>query len=233
MAKSIKKSELALIYIRVSSLRQAEEGLSLEAQERTLKAQAEADGYLVEVIREEGKSGKSVRNRPALLSAIEKLNKGEASALYVTRLDRLARSLSDLLTIVSQADRKEWRLRILELNLDTRTAQGRLVLSMLGAVADFERSLISSRQKDVHAQRRATGEVWGVTKGSKPITSIGTREKIITLHKSGKSLREIGALLTQEGIPTARGGKWHAATIRHFLNSPSSHSLNPPSLVSP
>jgi site-specific DNA recombinase len=107
MAKSIKKSELALIYIRVSSLRQAEEGLSLEAQERTLKAQAEADGYLVEVIREEGKSGKSVRNRPALLSAIEKLNKGEASALYVTRLDRLARSLSDLLTIVSQADRKE------------------------------------------------------------------------------------------------------------------------------
>jgi DNA invertase Pin-like site-specific DNA recombinase len=102
MAKSVKKSELALVYIRVSSLRQAEEGLSLEAQERTLKAQAEADGYLVEVIREEGKSGKSVRNRPALLSALEKLNKGEASALYVTRLDRLARSLSDLLTIVSK-----------------------------------------------------------------------------------------------------------------------------------
>jgi DNA invertase Pin-like site-specific DNA recombinase len=217
------KPDLALIYVRVSSLRQAEEGLSLEAQERTLRAQAEADGYQVEVIREEGKSGKSVKNRPALLAALDKLNKGEASALYVTRLDRLARSLSDLLTIVSQADRKEWRLRILELNLDTRTAQGRLVLSMLGAVADFERSLISSRQKEVHAQRRASGEVWGVTKGSKPLISASTRKRVKDLHDQGHSLRAIAATLTGEKVPTAKGGKWRASTVDHLLKSPSSN----------
>ena len=68
MDRKVKQQQdLALIYVRVSSLRQAEEGLSLEAQERTLRAQAEADGYQVEVIREEGKSGKSIRNRPQLV----------------------------------------------------------------------------------------------------------------------------------------------------------------------
>jgi DNA invertase Pin-like site-specific DNA recombinase len=214
--------ELAFIYVRVSSIRQAEEGLSLEAQERTLVAQAEADGYLVEVIREEGRSGKSIRNRPQLISALTRLNKGEASALYVTRLDRLARSLSDLLSIVSQADKKTWRLRILELNLDTRTAQGRLVLSMLGAVADFERSLISSRQKDVHAERRAKGEVWGVTKGSKPLTPDSTRKLVLSLHSEGKSLRAIASRLTFDQVPTAKGGVWHASTIKHLVESPSS-----------
>ena len=214
--------ELAFIYVRVSSIRQAEEGLSLEAQERTLVAQAEADGYLVEVIREEGRSGKSIRNRPQLINALTRLNKGEASALYVTRLDRLARSLSDLLSIVSQADKKTWRLRILELNLDTRTAQGRLVLSMLGAVADFERSLISSRQKDVHAERRAKGEVWGVTKGSKPLTPESTRKLVLSLHSEGKSLRAIASRLTFDQVPTAKGGAWHASTIKHLVESPSS-----------
>jgi DNA invertase Pin-like site-specific DNA recombinase len=214
--------ELAFIYVRVSSIRQAEEGLSLEAQERTLVAQAEADGYLVEVIREEGRSGKSIRNRPQLISALTRLNKGEASALYVTRLDRLARSLSDLLSIVSQADKKTWRLRILELNLDTRTAQGRLVLSMLGAVADFERSLISSRQKDVHAERRAKGEVWGVTKGSKPLTPDSTRKLVLSLHSEGKSLRAIASRLTFDQVPTAKGGVWHDSTIKHLVESPSS-----------
>lgn len=214
--------ELAFIYVRVSSIRQAEEGLSLEAQERTLVAQAEADGYLVEVIREEGRSGKSIRNRPQLINALTRLNKGEASALYVTRLDRLARSLSDLLSIVSQADKKSWRLRILELNLDTRTAQGRLVLSMLGAVADFERSLISSRQKDVHAERRAKGEVWGVTKGSKPLTPESTRKLVLSLHSEGKSLRAIASRLTFDQVPTAKGGAWHASTIKHLVESPSS-----------
>lgn len=224
MARKVKQQQdLALIYVRVSSLRQAEEGLSLEAQERTLRAQAEADGYQVEVIREEGKSGKSIKNRPQLLEALNKLSKGEASALYVTRLDRLARSLSDLLTIVSQADRKEWRLKILELNLDTRTAQGRLVLSMLGAVADFERSLISSRQKEVHAERRATGEIWGVTKGSKPITPASTRQKVLDLHQEGKSLRAIAKELTALEIPTARGGTWRASTVDHLLKSPTSN----------
>lgn len=215
------QQELALIYIRVSSLRQAEEGQSLDAQERTLTAQAEADGYQVEVIREEGRSGKTIKNRPQLVEALDKLNKGEASALYVTKIDRLARSLSNLLTILSQADRKGWRLKILELNLDTNSPQGRLVLSMLGAVAEFERSLISSRQKDAHAQRRSTGEVWGVTKGCKPKISASTQKKVVDLHQAGHSLRSIAATLTSENIPTTNGGTWRASTIAHLLKSPS------------
>lgn len=222
MERRIKpQQDLALIYIRVSTLRQEQDGLSLDAQERTLTAQAQADGYQIKVIREEGRSGKTFRNRPQLIEAINALNKGEASALYVTKLDRLARSLSDLLTILTQAERKGWRLRILELNLDTNSPQGRLIISVLGAFAEFESTLISGRQKEVHAERRATGEIWGVTKGCKPKTSASTQKRVVDLHQQGHSLRSIAATLTGENIPTTNGGTWRASTIAHLLKSPS------------
>lgn len=212
---------LALLYVRVSTHRQAEEGVSLEAQERQLRAAAEVAGYRVELVREEGRSGKNIRNRPALREALARLNAGEAQALYVARLDRLARSVSDLLSVVDQAERRSWRLALLDLGLDTSSPHGRLVLSMLGSVAEFERGLIAERQRDVHAERRARGEVWGVTQGQKPLISGDLRARIRTEHEAGKSLRSIAADLNSEGVPTAKGGAWHASTIRHLLTSPS------------
>ena len=136
------KPETAIIYVRVSSARQAQEGLSLEAQERTLRASAEGAGYEVSLFTDSGKSGKSLSGRQGLRLALEELNAGRASALYVARLDRLARSVSDLLGIVDEAIKNNWRLVLMDLGVDTATPHGRLVLSMLGSVAEFERGLI-------------------------------------------------------------------------------------------
>jgi len=216
------KSELAIVYVRVSSARQAAEGLSLEAQERTLTASAKGAGYSVSLFSDSGKSGKSLRTRSGLQAALVELNAGRASALYVARLDRLARSVSDLLGIVDQAIKNNWRLVLLDLGVDTATPHGRLVLSMLGSVAEFERGLISERQKDVHAERRSRGDVWGVTKGNLPETSQEVRALVSDLASSGLSLRAIAQELTDRKIPTTRGGvAWYASTVRALLNSPS------------
>jgi DNA invertase Pin-like site-specific DNA recombinase len=216
------KQETAIVYVRVSSARQAAEGLSLEAQERTLTASAESAGYEVSLFTDSGKSGKSLRTRSGLQAALVELNSGRASALYVARLDRLARSVSDLLGIVDLATKHNWRLVLLDLGIDTATPHGRLVLSMLGSVAEFERGLISERQKDVHAERRSRGDVWGVTKGNLPETSLEVRALVSDLASKGLSLRAIAQELTDRKIPTTRGGvAWYASTVRALLNSPS------------
>lgn len=223
MSKQTKsQTTKALLYVRVSSTRQAIEGLSLEAQERVLRASAESHGYEVELFSDSAKSGKSMSARTGLQSALVELNAGRASALYVARLDRLARSVSDLLSIVDSATRFGWRLVLLDLGVDTGTPHGRLVLSMLGSVAEFERGLISERQKDTHAERRARGLKWGIDLGNTPETPLEVRARVKKLRSNGQTLNAIANTLNEENVPTARAGsKWYPSTVRHLLTSPS------------
>jgi DNA invertase Pin-like site-specific DNA recombinase len=87
----------------------------------------------------------------------------EGDTLCVTRLDRLARSLADLMTIVATLERKRVGLRVLAggAAMDTSTASGRLMLQVFGAVAEFERSLMLERQKAGIAAAKAAGKYRG------------------------------------------------------------------------
>ena len=85
--------DLALLYARVSTQKQVDEGVSLDVQERSLRIAAELSGYTnVELIREEGRSGKSISGRPALRESLTRLESGEAKALFVTRIDQIGRA---------------------------------------------------------------------------------------------------------------------------------------------
>ena len=130
---------IAYCYARVSTAMQAEEGVSLDAQEKQLIFAAESQGYTVEMLREEGKSGKNIKGRPVLRKALEDLDAGKAEALFVTRLDRLARSTRDFLDIVDRSHKHNWRLALLDLGLDTATYQGRFVVTIMSAMAELER----------------------------------------------------------------------------------------------
>jgi DNA invertase Pin-like site-specific DNA recombinase len=221
----MKTKPLALLYLRVSTLRQVE-GDSLETQEALLTARALANGYRVEVVKDSAKSGGKVSNRAGLKLALDRLNKGEAQALYVKDQTRLCRSLIDLLTIVKQSEKKGWHLVILDQDFDTSTPAGKLALAMLGAVAEWERMIISQRQKDRQATLRAKGEVWGVTLGDTSKLPSLIRERIVSEHKAGKSLRSIANGLNADKIPTQRGGvAWYASTVKHILNSPASRKV--------
>ena len=207
----------ALLYARVSTSMQVNDGVSLDVQERQLQHAAELAGYTdIELVREEGRSGKSISGRPALTEALKRLDSGEAKAIFVTRIDRLARSTKDFLSIIDRANTKGWRLIMLDLNLDTATYQGRFVVTIMSALAEMERGIIASRQKEVHKDRRDRGVVWGVDMGPKNKAPQGLKDLIVSLRDSGKSYQHIADYLNSSGEPTQNGRQWYPTTVRNL-----------------
>jgi DNA invertase Pin-like site-specific DNA recombinase len=215
--------KIALLYARVSTNRQKETGHSLDSQSALLVKEAERQGYKVELVLENGSGRKATR--PKLNKAIERLNKGEAHALFALDIDRLARSTRHALEIAETAQRKGWRLVVASLQIDTETPAGEAMLSMLATFAQFESRMVSERVKRQHQARRERGITWGVDEGPRGELEIKTRKQIRREYEAGKSLREIARNLEAKGVPTARGGKWEAATIRAILNSPITKAL--------
>lgn len=152
-------------YIRVSTEQQAGEGVSLDAQRARLEAYAVAmDLDLVAVCEDRGLSAKSLA-RPGLQQALAMLESGNASGLVVTKLDRLTRSVKDLGDLVDRYFASRFSLLSLSDSIDTRTASGRLVLHVLGAVSQWEREATAERTRDALAQLRADG----VRLGAEPL----------------------------------------------------------------
>jgi len=105
----------------------------------------------------------SVSERPELDEALEFARKGDT--IVVTKLDRLARHVRHLGEIVDRLAAKGVALRILDLGLDTGTASGKLMLNVMGAVAQFEREMMLERQREGIAKARTEGKY----KGRQPI----------------------------------------------------------------
>jgi len=97
----------------------------------------------------------SVARRDRLTEAIQYLRDGDV--LVVTKLDRLARSVADLVTLVAEIERRGASLRILAMNLDTHTPTGKLMLNVIGSVAQFEREIMLERGVRVSRRRRLMG----------------------------------------------------------------------------
>jgi hypothetical protein len=104
----------------------------------------------------------TVKARPQLEIALDYVRQGDI--FLVTRLDRLARSVADLVNITERLKAKDVGLRILSMNLDTETPTGKLMMNLLGSIAEFERELMLERQKDGIARAKVEGKY----KGRKP-----------------------------------------------------------------
>jgi DNA invertase Pin-like site-specific DNA recombinase len=137
-------------YARVSTTDQ-----SLEIQAEQLAAAG------IEKLFQEKISGVK-RDRPQLVALLEYVREGDT--VVVTKLDRIARSTKDLLDIVETLQRKGCAFRVLNINLDTSTPTGKLMLTMLGAIATFEREMMLERQAEGIAKAKAAGRY----KGRKP-----------------------------------------------------------------
>jgi DNA invertase Pin-like site-specific DNA recombinase len=114
----------------------------------------------------------------------------EGDVFVVTKPDRLARSTRDLLDLVEGLQARGVTVRILSMNLDTSTPTGTLILTVLGAVATFERGIMLERQREGIAKAKADGKY----KGRKP-TALAKAEEIKALHKSGVGPSEIARRL--------------------------------------
>lgn len=210
-----------MCYVRVSTGQQADSGLSLDSQERRVIAEAEAAGYEVEILREEGRSAKSIAGRPLLVDALARLAAGEAAALFVAKVDRLARRTFDALSVVERAQVEGWRLVIVEAGIDTDSMMGRAFLAIGAVFAEMELEAIRERHRAWHAEARERGKVWGVDHGPTSTLPPEVLGRIIRERADGRSLRVIAGGLNTDGVPTARGGrKWYASTVSAVLSSP-------------
>ena len=135
-------------YCRVSS-----SGQSLELQREQLLAAG------CEELFEEKRSGTSTEGRDQLEAALRFVRKGDT--FVVTRLDRLARSMTDLRRIVDALADKGVGFRVLQQPIDTTTSEGRLLLNILGSFAEFETEIRKERQMDGIAKAKAEGKYRG------------------------------------------------------------------------
>lgn len=135
-------------YARVSTVDQI---AGLEAQQRDLTDAGCTKSFCEKT--------SSVAQRDQLADALDFVREGDC--LVVTKLDRLCRSVADLVSIMETLRSKGVALRILSMNLDTATPTGRLMVNLLGSIAEFERALMLERQREGIAKAKAAGKYRG------------------------------------------------------------------------
>ena len=142
-----------------------------------------------ERIFEEKASGRSLRQRPELEALLGQLRPGDVLVVY--KPGRLARSLRDLLNIIDRLEAAGAGLRCTAAPVDTTTPAGRMMLAMLGAVAEFERETLIERTRDGLEAARRQGRVGG----RPPVLNTAQRQAVLDLRAAGRSATEIAATL--------------------------------------
>jgi DNA invertase Pin-like site-specific DNA recombinase len=140
-------------------------------------------------------SGKSTNGRHELAKAFKTLRPGDV--LVITKLDRLARSIRDLLNIIDQLKAGGVMLKALDDTwLDTTSPHGELIFTIMGAMAEFERKLIRQRCEEGIRRAKAQGRQFG----RRPALDVGQRRRIAERHANGET---IAALATEYNVGVA------------------------------
>jgi DNA invertase Pin-like site-specific DNA recombinase len=219
-----------IAYLRVSTDKQADAGVSLDAQRAKVLSYAslyELD--LVDIIVDAAQSAKTL-DRPGLQDSLSALRSGRADAILVVKLDRLTRSVRDLGLLVEQYfSSGKWALMSVSEQIDTRSAAGRLVLNVLASVAQWEREATGERTSAALQHKRHKGEytggrapyghrlrIDGMTLDEDP----AEKAALAAAHKArnaGLSLRAIAAEIDRRGFVSRTGQAFGPAQIRRMV----------------
>ena len=173
----------AAIYVRVSTAEQ-----ETDLQKHELREYTENRGWSFVVYRDRGQSG-AKNDRPALTTMMNDLRRRKIDVIVVWALDRLARSLKQLLSIAEECRSVGVDLVSLKQNVDTTLPAGRLTFQVLGAVAEFEREMLRERVKKGMAQARRSGKHVGRPARRKLHATEVERMKL--LRSQGMSVRKL------------------------------------------
>lgn len=223
----------AVLYIRVSTTEQAREGVSLAAQEERLLAYCRLMNLEpVAVIREEGISGsKALSTRPGGSELLSLVSRKKAAHVVALKLDRLFRDAEDALHQTKAWDKTGITLHLVDLggqSLNTSSAMGRMMLTMMAGFAEMERSLIAERTEQALNHKKNHREVYSPTpygfnrEGDNLVENKeeqGIVDHVKTWRADGWSLRKIASELNQQGIATKNGGQWYASTVKYILDN--------------
>jgi DNA invertase Pin-like site-specific DNA recombinase len=222
-------STKAIGYARVSTDEQAREGVSLEVQRSRIRAYCEAKELeLVDMLTDDGISGKTLE-RPALHELVARCERGEVGNVVVVKLDRLTRRTRDLLALVDDLFlARKIELHSVSESLDTSTPHGRFVLTLFGGLAQMERELIGERTRSALDYKRQQGQPtnhppYGFRPNGRRERMIPVPEELAVVRRivdgwrAGGTYAGLAARLNGEGVPTKRGRRWHASTVRGIV----------------
>lgn len=218
------------LYIRVSTSRQANDGDSLEEQEKELKKFCEYKNYLIHRIHiERGKSAKDT-NRPEYQNLLSDVQAKLINAVVVKKLDRLSRSLLDFEDFMLTAQKHEVEFISLKESFDTTCAMGKAMLRVALVFAQLEREQTSERVKDVMQYRAENGH----HNGGQPAYGYDSINKELVPHKQekktielifnkfleNKSTSQTAKALNDAGIRNRQGKLWDCRKIVQTLKNP-------------
>ena len=220
-----------IAYCRVSTDNQKEEG-TIEIQVEAIKDYCKSrDLELVEIFKDEGVSG-GLENRPALADLFSFLEETkDIDAVVIFKLDRLARDLYIQEHIIKKLEALNVGLiSTKEPNLASDDPMRKAFRQFMGIVAELEKSFITMRlsggriNKAKKGRYAGGGVAIGYKSEGKELVISGEEAEIVKniykLRRSRKGLREIARTLNENNIPTARGGKWYAGTVKYILENP-------------
>lgn len=201
-------------YVRVSTDEQLDSGAGLEAQRHSIREECGRRGWRLAELYEDAASGRAIAGRAGLRAALTTLDGHLAEALVVAKLDRLSRSLLDFSALMEQSRRKGWALVALDLGVDTTTPSGEMMANVLAVFAQFERRLIGQRTREALAVKQRQG----VRLGRPPVLADAILKRIRRERSRGRSLAAIARGLSNDGVPTAHGGRrWYVSTVRSII----------------
>ena len=215
-----------IAYLRVSTNRQGESGLGLEAQRAAVENYVRARGALVAEVQEVESGRKGGKDRPELLRALAMCRRTRA-ALVVGKLDRISRDVRLFLDVI---DDSGVDIRFADLpDVCPSSAEGRMVLISMSNFAEFEARRISARTKAALAAARARGIVLGAAGPANLKPNIEQRQRAAdrfavilrtTLESTaarGRSQRAMVTELNSIGVPASGGGGWRLAQLQRVL----------------
>jgi site-specific DNA recombinase len=222
------QNTIAVGYIRVLTPRQADHGVSLDAQLEKIRAMAVVQGAdVVEIIADAGESAKSL-DRPGMAHLLKLVDAGKVQVVIIAKLDRLTRSVKDLGELLERFQKKGVSLVSVAESLDTGSAAGRLVLNIMAAVSQWEREAIAERTATALQHKKAHRRVYnhtpyGFTRDGDVLVLCPDEQVTIGRVKAwrvaGWTLQRIADVLNEDGVPTKRGNLWAPQTVSNVLTS--------------
>ena len=222
----------AVLYARVSTVEQVEDGTSLAAQAKMLQSYCALRGYNVLAhIEDAGVSaGKPLENRPGGAELLGLVGSGQITHVIAVKLDRLFRNCRDCLAVTAQWDKLGVSLHLVDLggqSLDTSSAIGRFFLTVMAGAAEFERNLVAERTRaamqHLKSERRRVGQVpygFQLDPDGAHLIEAPAEQAVIaqvrSLRQAGYTVRAIAERLNITDTP-ARGSRWHPTTVARLL----------------
>jgi site-specific DNA recombinase len=234
-------SKSAALYCRVSTIEQAEEGYSIEEQERLLKKYCEDNGYTIfKVYSDKGISGKSIKARPAMKEMLMDADDKKFDIVITWKINRIARNMLNLLQIVDLLEKNNIAFKSYSENFETETPMGKFSLQMMGAVGELERGTIAQNVKMGMMARAREGrwngnvvigynlkEISGSTnkkrKDTELVVNASEAEVVRTIFKmysEGNGYKAIANQLNKFGHTTKRGNAFSVNAIKDILRNP-------------